>query len=315
MSIAAQSVAAVLRFAGVTERPEFGSDGLWWPSRRVGVLLSSSPSATAGRDGWSVVRCGADWAGWCSGLIRASSMLGAEPVPVPDPSMFAVHALLRFWGCEERPRSVSSGGVSLAVAWPDHRIAVVMPGESSSVSALDGLRRSGWVLHRMSGRWMSDVSTVRGAALAVAAAVSAGGATNPSGTEQKVAAALLDAFVAAGCPAPRRDVEVVDESGRVFSRPDFAWPEVMLVLEVDGWFHHSGRGLDVLFGAAGVDEARRAMRSADRSRFERDAIKRRRLAVLGWTVLTCSDTEIDRDGCDRVAADVSEMYRRLVRRR
>ena len=67
---------------------------------------------------------------------------------------------------------------------------------------------------------------------------------------------------AANIPLPMPQLEVRDADGKFICRPDFAWPEAMVVLFADSWEHHGKRG-----------------------RFELDPVQRNKLMVNGWLPL------------------------------
>jgi very-short-patch-repair endonuclease len=72
----------------------------------------------------------------------------------------------------------------------------------------------------------------------------------------------------AGMPTPVRQLEVRVPSGPTY-RLDFAWPELRVALECDGWRYHEGR-----------------------ARFEHDERRRADLAALGWLVVPVTWQEL-----------------------
>ncbi len=77
---------------------------------------------------------------------------------------------------------------------------------------------------------------------------------------------------------------VVRSQGRFLARVDFAYPALRLAIEVDGHAHHS--------------------RAADR---ERDARRRNRLSLAGWTVLVFTWAQVQREGHDVAAAIAAQI--------
>jgi very-short-patch-repair endonuclease len=70
-------------------------------------------------------------------------------------------------------------------------------------------------------------------------------------------------------------------------RVDFAYPHLMLAIEVDGYIWHSGR-----------------------ERFERDLARRNQLQAMGWTVLVFTWRQVVEDP-DGIAAEIVRTHRRL----
>jgi very-short-patch-repair endonuclease len=72
----------------------------------------------------------------------------------------------------------------------------------------------------------------------------------------------------AGMPTPVRQLEVQVPTGPTY-RFDFAWPELRVALECDGWRYHEGRG-----------------------RFEHNERRRADLAALGWLIVPVTWQEL-----------------------
>jgi len=88
-------------------------------------------------------------------------------------------------------------------------------------------------------------------------------------------------FLAAGLPTPVEQFEIrVD--GRLLARVDFAWLLERLIVEIDGYAHHNGRGA-----------------------FERDRRRQNDIVLAGWTVLRFTPTQL-RDQPAAVAAAVRQ---------
>jgi hypothetical protein len=84
----------------------------------------------------------------------------------------------------------------------------------------------------------------------------------------------------AGLPLPRVNLPIVLDDGGPHVVADFAWPELKLIVETDGWATHG---------------TRRA--------FVNDRRRDRRLALAGWRVLRFTWDEIER-GPEAVAAEL-----------
>lgn len=88
-----------------------------------------------------------------------------------------------------------------------------------------------------------------------------------------------------GLPMPVPQYEVLDGSGKLIARVDFAYPDKRLALEIDGWTYHSGR-------------RRRAA----------DIARQNRLIVAGWTFLRFGPQEAAGDPrvLDQIASVIGE---------
>ncbi len=82
---------------------------------------------------------------------------------------------------------------------------------------------------------------------------------------------LLRVMRRAGLPAPERQ-HVVMRGGRVVAVLDFAYPELRLAIEADGYAWHSGR-----------------------SRWEHDRARLNELTLLGWRVIHVTWSELEND--------------------
>lgn len=218
-------------------------------------------------------------------------------------SVDAVYVLLQRHGAPTPPQPYRDpAGSTLTFAWVDVRIGLAT--HRDNVDGLDG-----WEIQRLPATGTLDqyVAVIQRTASLLTAAATGRTAMNASSQEQEMAAALSRA----GLPTPCRDLEIRDpDSGSVINIPDFAWVDIKLIVEVDGWFHHHGRDLNRLTAAAKAGKT--VVRRGDQLRVERDSRKRRILTQLGWTVFVITDTEIDAGKADRVAADVASMHRQLT---
>ncbi|HEX6360037.1 endonuclease domain-containing protein [Actinophytocola sp.] len=97
---------------------------------------------------------------------------------------------------------------------------------------------------------------------------------------------LLLKLFDAGLPIPAQQVPVADLDGNVRFRLDFAWEEVRVALEYDGFAAHVGRGL-------------------------RDAVRENELRRLGWTVIRATAADL-RDPAELLAAIRQAFWRRVA---
>ncbi|MFL6121621.1 endonuclease domain-containing protein [Actinophytocola sp.] len=97
---------------------------------------------------------------------------------------------------------------------------------------------------------------------------------------------LLLGLFDAGLPIPAQQVPVTDVDGHVLYRLDFAWEELRVALEYDGFAAHVGRGL-------------------------RDAARENDLRRLGWTVIRATAADL-KDPAELHAAIRRAFWRRVA---
>jgi hypothetical protein len=289
-----RTLGAILASVGVpnTYRTVGGDRGvaLVWGHRAVLVSPGYAGGAPAGA---AVVTMAAraSWAEHIAPFVELAEVFGSRVDPSNAPWR-ALYGVLRELGVHTPPTSVQTDVATLSVAWPKARVALLMPGD-----AFAGVRKD-WRLVGFppAASLPRFLELIQEAAFAMLANATASTATNPSSQEQVMMAALL----AAGLPMPRRDVVVNDVRGRIVCQPD------------DGVHWHFGRHVDAVVDLMGGREGE--LKAAAVGRFERDAAKRRTAVEMGWTVITCTDTEVDAGRAGAVAAQVARIYSSMARR-
>jgi hypothetical protein len=94
-------------------------------------------------------------------------------------------------------------------------------------------------------------------------------------------------FHSSGLPLPQTQYVICSDNGTFLARVDFAWPDVWLVVEIDGFAWHSSE-----------------------SAFQSDRDRQNELELVGWTVLRFTAKDV-RDRPDKV----TETVRRALRQR
>ena len=97
---------------------------------------------------------------------------------------------------------------------------------------------------------------------------------------------LLLKLFDAGLPIPAQQVPVADMDGNTLYRLDFAWEDLRVALEYDGYAAHQGRGL-------------------------RDAAREADLRRLGWTVIRVTASDL-KDPTELLAAIRQAFWRRVA---
>ena len=158
-------------------------------------------------------------------------------------------------------------------------LGAVVPADALEEALDDALRRSLTTISRL--RWRLGALATRGRP-GVAAIRSLLDDRDPAAVTPKSVLETRFARLArrAGLPAPVRQLEV-RENGRLIGRVDFAYPDHMLAIEVDGYRWHSGR---------------RA--------WQRDLARRNRVTERGWRVIHVTDRDLE-EGAEELVRTVA----------
>lgn len=190
----------------------------------------------------------------------------------------------------ECPRT--GGKVALAV--PEHRVGLAFLG-----NAIDPLLDDGWEIVRLDMKEMPSFDSAfrkLGEFDALLETRKSGSEMLKTGSSQE--AALLQGILRAGLPKPDRNYRILRENGRELSVPDFTWPEMKLAFFVDGlWWHVGKDGHDKRKEVLDSKDTT-AMQEAEResiARRQRDASNRSDMTIMGWTILECTDADLENE--------------------
>lgn len=149
-------------------------------------------------------------------------------------------------------------------------IASVVSAEVVEIALDDGLRRGLFSVARLTWRLDEEARSGRPGSKLMRQVVSerAPGARAPESPFETLLFRLLKA---AGLPTPVVQYEVL-EGARVIARVDFAYPEIKLAIEADGFEHHAGR-----------------------IRFESDRLRANELTARGWRIIRVTWAQMQRD--------------------
>lgn len=184
------------------------------------------------------------------------------------------------------------GGGRLAIAWPDTRVGIAIEGDRP-----DPFVAEGWYVARLQiAQLTAFAAAFRGLSVLAFEGIRRESQAKQTKTGSKEEERLLAAILAANLPTPDRDFRVYRDDGNELTTPDFVWADLKLAFFMDGlWWHVSlddRRKLDMIGQAASDDERASLLMNANRSRTERDTNNRSELAMLGWRILTCTDTDL-----------------------
>lgn len=124
---------------------------------------------------------------------------------------------------------------------------------------------------------------------------------------------LVDALLQRGVPEADRNYVLYREDGKELTTPDLAWPSRRLAVFVDGlWWHVTmdDRQTMKLLEKDKVAE----LEKDNRTRAQRDSRIRSQMAADGWTVLTCTDKELEDPIAFKLKViQIEQVYDRLSR--
>lgn len=106
---------------------------------------------------------------------------------------------------------------------------------------------------------------------------------------------LLSALLRAGIPAPDRNYTLHRVDGSELTTPDFTWEKEKIAFFVDGLYWHSVKHDNKIIKELKADSSLSAdvIVNKNTAKLEKDARIRSELAIRGWTVLVCSDQDLD----------------------
>jgi len=230
------------------------------------------------------------------------------------PSDAAFHGLYELLGRFGLPRPrvnyttrYGRSQASLSLAWPELRMGFSFEGDNPAP-----LVKAGWCIVPLGTAEINAVAPLLAAMSVIRFQLllhrSAGTAKRTTSADET---ALLAALLAAGLPMPDRNLTTKAPDGSGSVTPDFSWKtvgdyDVMVALELDGWFHHGGRDLhEEIVAAAAADPAhKRQLTEFHRDQQAKDAAKGRLLTDAGWHVIRVQDTELAGGATDKVVASV-----------
>lgn len=197
----------------------------------------------------------------------------------------------------------SNKGDRVTIALPDIKAALSFPGDNSL-----GIEKDGWVVKHLTTDALEGFHTVMQSVLAIqlqGSTVRTGTGINGSSQENVLLKELLDRRL----PEPDRDFRYRNEKYQVETVPDFAWEDLKVAVFVDGLYWHvskdAAKGSREVAEAETPEEAKQRMKTVKLSA-ENDMRKRRALQGDGWTVIVCSDREIDNGTVEDIADQIED---------
>lgn len=133
--------------------------------------------------------------------------------------------------------------------------------------------------------------------------------------------ALLKAILEANLPEPDRNLSILRENGKVLTVPDFAWEDIKLAFFLDGIYWHRLRDdkemIEKLRSSEKGSDVDKEIIKNSKLRAEKDAAARSQMSYDGWTILSCTDTQLEAKSkisqkkVREQVAGIKKVYRRL----
>lgn len=181
-----------------------------------------------------------------------------------------------------------TNGESLTVALPDTKMGLALETDEVEETESDG-----WYVIRLNSE---DIMTLHRILDPIVTLTAEDKRRRLSLTTKQTSShedRLLRAMLARNLPAPDRNFRINRESGKELTTPDFTWVDLKIAYFVDGlWWHQSiddKRFLDEVSDP----ENRPTIMNREKTRAEKDAVIRSQMNADGWTVLVCSDRQLE----------------------
>lgn len=211
-----------------------------------------------------------------------------------------VYSLMARLGVDPRMLSLNYGDEEsesgwLAVALPDTRVGVALPGDDPQP-----LQEDGWSVEALTLEDIRAFSRVYRAIHSLSVEhVRRWSAQDMMKSGSKDEERLLAAMLRANVPAPERNHRLLRESGKELTTPDFAWPSLRVAFFLDGmWWHTTKDDADALERIrelADDNDQINTMIEERKSKAQRDADIRSEMQADGWRILTCTDKDVEED--------------------
>lgn len=213
--------------------------------------------------------------------------------------MQTVYSLLRLMGIAQNIHDIQPNfqykGGRVTIAVPRIHFALACDGDH-----IDPFIEEGWEIQRIRSSDIESFSRIFFAIMAGRLAEEKmkmdPTVKNTSEPEER----LLNAIIWRGLPTPDRNKKFLREDGSELTVPDFTWEEYKLAFFMDGAYWHSVKDDTEMIKQLKTNAKKKNEVIAKRKdKVRKDAEIRSELAVLGYTVLVCTDADIEtQEGID-----------------
>lgn len=211
-----------------------------------------------------------------------------------------------------RPSEIHSnyedGECHISIALPEQKVGI-----ATEFDKFDELLEEGWMIVTITSDQFNNFSSVASKLRSVAAENKRRKTLETVKTTSKPEQRLIDALLAKGVPSPDRNYKLLKPNGRELTTPDMVWEEIMLAFFVDGVWWHGAKENKELLDRVKEEGGDKEFIKGKTSRMEKDLNIRSKMTEDGWTVLSCTDTQLDSDaGVREQVARIQKTMRRLM---
>lgn len=134
--------------------------------------------------------------------------------------------------------------------------------------------------------------------------------------------ALLKGILEANLPEPDRNHSIKREDGSEMTIPDFVWEDIKLAFFLDGIYWHRLRDdkemIENIRSSEKGSDVDKDIIKKSKLRAEKDAAARSQMSYDGWTILSCTDSQLEAKSkisqkkVREQVAGIKKVYRRLL---
>lgn len=228
----------------------------------------------------------------------------------PVQYVYSLMALLGVIDKEENRLQVKyDEGVShLSIAVPSIKFGIAFPGDKT-----ENLVKRGWHIENISPNDLEAFKRIYNAVNAGKVAKIYSVASPNVKTTSKPEEKIFSEIIRRGLPVPNRNIRINRKDGSELTTPDFTWEKEKVAFFMDGAYWHSVSQDERIIKQIrdGEKTFGKKIVSDREDKVQRDQRIRSDLTVLGWTVLSCTDKEIEsQEGVEQQVKNISEVLKR-----
>lgn len=203
------------------------------------------------------------------------------------------------------------------IAFPSLKMGIAVEGDE-----FENMRTDGWDVTRLSMfavvEFASVFAAVEGMRFEMVRRRSQEAQVKAGSSHEE---ALLKAILEANLPEPDRNLSIKREDGSELTVPDFAWEDIKLAFFLDGIYWHRLRDdkemLEKLRSSEKGSKTEKEIIKNSKLRAEKDAAARSQMSYDGWTILSCTDSQLEAKSkisqkkVREQVAGIKKVYRRL----
>lgn len=199
----------------------------------------------------------------------------------------------------------------LSIAVPSIKFGISLPGDKT-----DYLKENGWHIESIAPNDLDAFKRVFNSIDSGRVAKVYSSASPNAKTTSKPEEKIYSELIRRGLPIPDRNLRIKRDDGTELTTPDFAWEKEKVAFFMDGAYWHSVHQDEKVLEEIRKDNSFGKKIVSDRKdKVKKDQRIRSDLTVLGWTVLSCTDEEIEtQSGVEQQVKNITEVLKREKKR-